>query len=84
MRAQFEVKTGFLTDMSENGKFQLLICSESQQASEQLSGLMRSAGHTIRAHRVTSAQDLEECLKSGAWELLLATENGVETLKSDS
>ena len=84
MRAQFEVKTGFLTDMSENGKFQLLICSESQQASEQLSGLMRSAGHTIRAHRVTSAQDLEECLKSGAWELLLATENHPEITPLDA
>ncbi|MDX1635690.1 MAG: EAL domain-containing protein [Marinobacter sp.] len=50
----------------------LLILDPSQNDAETLVSLLRNAGRATRAHRVTSEEDLEEALKTGTWDLLLA------------
>ncbi len=39
---------------------------------ESLVSLLRNSGKATRAHRITSEEDLEETLKAGNWDLLLA------------
>ena len=41
----------------------LLILDDSQNNAERLVSLLRNAGHATRAHRITSAEDLQECLQ---------------------
>lgn len=50
----------------------LLILDPSQNDAESVVSLLRNAGRATRAHRITSEEDLEENLKSGTWDLLLA------------
>ena len=49
----------------------LLILDDSQNNAERLVSLLRNAGHATRAHRITSAEDLQECLQQN-WDLCLA------------
>src|SRR5690554_2651366 len=56
----------------QNPTVHLLILDPSQNDAESLISLLRNAGKATRAHRVTSEEDLEEALKSGNWDLLLA------------
>jgi diguanylate cyclase (GGDEF)-like protein len=50
----------------------LLILDPSQNDAESLVSLLRNSGKATRAHRITSEEDLEDTLKSGNWDLLLA------------
>ncbi|MGM0766897.1 MAG: EAL domain-containing protein [Pseudomonadota bacterium] len=50
----------------------LLILDPSQNDAESLVSLLRNSGKATRAHRITSEEDLEETLKGGSWDLLLA------------
>jgi len=50
----------------------LLILDSSLNDAESLVSLLRNSGRATRAHRVTSEEDLEEALKTGSWDILLA------------
>src|SRR5690606_34847666 len=50
----------------------LLILDPSQNDAESVVSLLRNAGRATRAHRITSEEDLEDSLKTGTWDLLLA------------
>lgn len=56
----------------KNATVHLLILDPSQNDAESLVSLLRNSGKATRAHRITSEEDLEETLKSGNWDLLLA------------
>ncbi|TNE83555.1 MAG: EAL domain-containing protein [Gammaproteobacteria bacterium] len=62
----------------KNRTVHLLILDPSQNDAEALVSLLRNAGRATRAHRITSEEDLEEALKSGHWDLLLARDNAQE------
>ncbi|MBE03168.1 EAL domain-containing protein [uncultured Marinobacter sp.] len=50
----------------------LLILDPSQNDAESLVSLLRNSGKATRAHRITSEEDLEDALKTGNWDILLA------------
>ncbi|MDX1756478.1 MAG: EAL domain-containing protein [Marinobacter sp.] len=56
----------------KNSTVHVLILDPSQNDAETLVSLLRNSGRATRAHRITSEEDLEETLKSGTWDLLLA------------
>lgn len=56
----------------KNATVHLLILDPSQNDAESLVSLLRNSGKATRAHRITSEEDLEEVLKTGHWDLLLA------------
>ncbi|SFM91492.1 EAL domain-containing response regulator [Marinobacter pelagius] len=56
----------------KNATVHLLILDPSQNDAESLVSLLRNSGKATRAHRITSEEDLEEVLKTGNWDLLLA------------
>lgn len=49
----------------------VLILDDSQNNAERLVSVLRNAGHATRAHRITSAEDLNESLQQN-WDLCLA------------
>jgi len=59
----------------KNTTVHLLILDPSQNDAESLVSLLRNSGKATRAHRITSEEDLEETLKSGQWDLLLARDD---------
>lgn len=59
----------------KNTTVHLLILDPSQNDAEVLVSLLRNAGKATRAHRITSEEDLEETLKAGHWDLLLARDD---------
>ncbi|MBE0485566.1 EAL domain-containing protein [Marinobacter sp.] len=56
----------------KNATVHLLILDPSQNDAESMISLLRNSGKATRAHRITSEEDLEEALKTGNWDLLLA------------
>ncbi|MEQ9544634.1 MAG: EAL domain-containing protein [Marinobacter sp.] len=62
----------------------LLILDPSQNDAESLISLLRNSGKATRAHRITSEEDLEEALKSGSWDLLLARDIDQEFCADDA
>eukprot|EP00003_Mantamonas_plastica_P029117 TRINITY_DN6855_c0_g1_i1.p3 TRINITY_DN6855_c0_g1~~TRINITY_DN6855_c0_g1_i1.p3 ORF type:complete len:695 (-),score=170.78 TRINITY_DN6855_c0_g1_i1:16564-18648(-) len=62
----------------KNATVHLLILDPSQNDAESLVSLLRNSGKATRAHRITSEEDLEETLKSGNWDLLLARDTDQE------
>ncbi|MDY6798560.1 MAG: EAL domain-containing protein [Pseudomonadota bacterium] len=62
----------------------LLILDPSQNDAESVVSLLRNAGRATRAHRITSEEDLEENLKSGTWDLLLARDVAQEFTPDDA
>jgi len=58
----------------KNPTLHLLLLDPSQNDAEQVVSLLRNAGHATRAHRVTSPDDLEECLGNQSWDLFIARE----------
>jgi len=59
----------------KNTTVHLLILDPSQNDAESMVSLLRNSGKATRAHRITSEEDLEETLKSGQWDLLLARDD---------
>lgn len=59
----------------KNTTVHLLILDPSQNDAESMVSLLRNSGKATRAHRITSEEDLEETLKSGHWDLLLARDD---------
>ncbi|MFO7995221.1 MAG: EAL domain-containing protein [Marinobacter sp.] len=59
----------------KNATVHLLILDPSQNDAETLVSLLRNSGKATRAHRITSEEDLEETLKAGNWDLLLARDD---------
>ncbi|AOY87025.1 diguanylate cyclase [Marinobacter salinus] len=68
----------------KNATVHLLILDPSQNDAESLVSLLRNSGKATRAHRITSEEDLEETLKSGNWDLLLARDLGQEFSADDA
>ncbi|MCG8518008.1 MAG: EAL domain-containing protein [Pseudomonadales bacterium] len=68
----------------KNSTVHLLILDPSQNDAESLVSLLRNAGRATRAHRITSEEDLEEALKSGTWDLLLARDVDQEFTAEDA
>ncbi|EMP56069.1 PAS sensor diguanylate cyclase/phosphodiesterase [Marinobacter santoriniensis NKSG1] len=62
----------------KNATVHLLILDPSQNDAESLVSLLRNSGKATRAHRITSEEDLEEVLKTGNWDLLLARDGDEE------
>ncbi|MCK7546867.1 EAL domain-containing protein [Marinobacter koreensis] len=62
----------------KNATVHLLILDPSQNDAESLVSLLRNSGKATRAHRITSEEDLEEVLKTGNWDLLLARDSDDE------
>lgn len=56
---------------TNSNAIRLLILEDSQNDAERLVSLLRNAGHATRAHRITSVEDLYECLQQ-TWDLCLA------------
>lgn len=56
---------------TDSSAIRLLILEDSQNDAEHLVSLLRNAGHATRAHRITSVEDLQECLQQ-TWDLCLA------------
>jgi hypothetical protein len=56
---------------TDSSAIRLLILEDSQNDAEYLVSLLRNAGHATRAHRITSVEDLQECLQQ-TWDLCLA------------
>ena len=56
--------------MTTTETYRLLILVESQNEAERLISLFRNAGHAVRAHRVTSEQDLQDHLNDH-WDLMI-------------
>lgn len=56
----------------------ILILDPSQNDAENLTSLLRNSGRATRAHRVTSERDLEEALKNGNWDIMLARDTEQE------
>lgn len=67
-----------------NTTLHLLILDSSQNDAESLVSLLRNAGKATRAHRLTSEEDLEEALKAGNWDLLLARDVDQEFRADDA
>lgn len=59
----------------KNTTVHLLILDPSQNDAESMVSLLRNSGKATRAHRITSEEDLEEALKAGHWDLLLARDD---------
>lgn len=57
---------------TETQAIRLLILDDSQNHAERIVSVLRNAGHATRAHRITSAEDLQECLQQ-TWDLCIAT-----------
>lgn len=58
---------------SRKNNYNILIQVQSQNESERLIGLFRSAGLAVRAHRVTSEQDFKESIgEDDPWDLVIA------------
>ncbi|GAB3464459.1 EAL domain-containing response regulator [Azotobacter salinestris] len=55
----------------EKKTVRLLILEDSQNEAERLVSLFRNAGRATRVHRLTSSEDLAECLQQ-TWDLLIA------------
>ncbi|MGB1951745.1 MAG: EAL domain-containing protein [Marinobacter sp.] len=68
----------------KNTTVHLLILDPSQNDAESLVSLLRNSGKATRAHRITSEEDLEETLKSGSWDLLLARDIDQEFSADDA
>lgn len=68
----------------KNATVHLLILDPSQNDAESLVSLLRNSGKATRAHRITSEEDLEETLKSGHWDLLLARDLEEEFAADDA
>lgn len=57
---------------TETQAIRLLILDDSQNNAERIVSVLRNAGHATRAHRITSAEDLQESLQQ-TWDLCIAT-----------
>ena len=68
----------------KNATVHLLILDPSQNDAESLVSLLRNSGKATRAHRITSEEDLEETLKTGNWDLLLARDVDQEFSAQDA
>jgi len=68
----------------KNATVHLLILDPSQNDAESLVSLLRNSGKATRAHRITSEEDLEETLKSGNWDLMLARDLDEEFSADDA
>ncbi|TNE94442.1 MAG: GGDEF domain-containing response regulator, partial [Gammaproteobacteria bacterium] len=68
----------------KNATVHLLILDPSQNDAESLVSLLRNSGKATRAHRITSEEDLEETLKAGNWDLLLARDIEQEFTADDA
>jgi len=67
----------------KNATVHLLILDPSQNDAETLVSLLRNSGKATRAHRITSEEDLEETLKAGNWDLLLARDDVEQEFGAD-
>ncbi|MFN2359741.1 MAG: EAL domain-containing protein [Marinobacter sp.] len=67
----------------KNATVHLLILDPSQNDAESLVSLLRNSGKATRAHRITSEEDLEETLKAGNWDLLLARDEADQEFGPD-
>ena len=67
----------------KNATVHLLILDPSQNDAETLVSLLRNSGKATRAHRITSEEDLEETLKTGNWDLLLARDDVEQEFSAD-
>lgn len=67
----------------KNATVHLLILDPSQNDAETLVSLLRNSGKATRAHRITSEEDLEETLKAGNWDLLLARDDADQEFGPD-
>ncbi|KPP99850.1 EAL domain-containing protein [Marinobacter sp. HL-58] len=67
----------------KNATVHLLILDPSQNDAETLVSLLRNSGKATRAHRITSEEDLEETLKAGNWDLLLARDEADQEFGPD-
>lgn len=56
----------------KNPTVHLLILDPSQNDAESVVSLLRNSGRATRAHRVTSEEALEEAIKAGNWDLMIA------------
>ncbi|MBW4933918.1 EAL domain-containing response regulator [Marinobacter sp. F4206] len=68
----------------KNATVHLLILDPDQNDAESLVSLLRNSGKATRAHRITSEEDLEETLKAGNWDLLLARDLEQEFTADDA
>ncbi len=56
----------------------ILLSSDARDASERVNGLFRTAGIATQTHRITSTEDLAECLREQRWDLALFEDYNLE------
>ena len=70
--------------MQQNDNLQLLISCESQASLESCLAFFRDAGHSVRAHRITSLRDLGDMLHDPQWDLFIAHEKHPEVAPAEA
>lgn len=60
--------------MSKNA-FRILLTSTSRDGASNINHLFRNAGQAVQTHRITSFEDLGECLNESHWDLALCDAN---------
>lgn len=70
--------------MQQNDNLQLLISCESQASLESCLAFFRDAGHSVRAHRITSLRDLGDMLRDPQWDLFIAHEKHPEIAPAEA
>ncbi len=56
----------------------ILLSSDAREAPERVNGLFRGAGIATQTHRITSTEDLAECLRDQRWDLALFEDYNLE------
>jgi PAS domain S-box-containing protein len=70
--------------MQQNDNLHLLISCESQASLESCLAYFRDAGHSVRAHRITSLRDLGDMLRDQQWDLFIAHEKHPEIAPAEA
>lgn len=63
--------------MSKN-TLRILLSSNSGDSTEQINHLFRNAGHAAQTHRITSLEDLQQCLNDETWDVALCEQSNDE------
>ncbi len=62
----------------DTSTLRILLSSAARDAAERVNSLFRNAGKATRTHRITSIEDLAECLREQQWDLALCEADNQE------
>ncbi|MGI9289059.1 MAG: EAL domain-containing protein [Pseudomonadales bacterium] len=62
----------------DTSTLRILLSSDAREAAERVNNLFRNAGKATQTHRITSIEDLAECLREQRWDLALFEDYNLE------